>query len=67
MKKFETSIGKYNVSITFTKQKSGKNFVFNIIPSFRICHTKYREWTDFELCFEWFLYCVSIVFDNFED
>ena len=67
MKKFETSIGKYNVCIAFTKQKSENTYVFNLLPSFKICFTKYKEFTDFELCFEWFLYCVSIVFDNYDD
>ena len=67
MKEFKTSIGKYNVSITFTKQKYLDRFTFNVLPTFKIRYSKYTTWNCVELFFEWFLYSVCIFFDNYED
>lgn len=66
MKYFKTSIGKYNMFAAVIKQKYFGGFAFNVLPTFKIKYIKYSTWNEFELCFELFLYCVSIVFDNYE-
>lgn len=67
MKDFKTSIGKYNVFITFTKQKYLDRFTFNVLPTFKIEYTRFSTWTEFDLFFEWFLYSIHIFIDNYDD
>ena len=67
MKKFETSIGKYNIYFMFWSKKYGKSFRFNLFPVIEFHFAKHKSNHNFSICLGLFFYFMCIEFDNFDD
>ena len=67
MKRFDTSLGKYNIYIRASKSKIHNSFIFDVFPFIEIHHARYENNINLNIFLGWLFYSISVEFEKYDD